>query len=419
MSTRTVLLALGLITTVTPVASGQGSNWPFHGFAQVNWSVRTTGADQEGLLSDDFLLGEERLQLELEQFSANGTAGFLAKVDLFYDGLSGLADLEVREGYVDFVVRPFTLRLGRQIMTWGVGDLIFISDAFPKDYAAFFSGRPLQYLKVGADALKLDFGSGLVSAELVLIPWFEADRVPTPDRFVLFDPFAGLSRVEQKPASRISAAEVALRAYRRVAGADLSLHAYRGFYGSPAPQPVGEPEPDRIVLRYPRLNIYSASLELAGFKGVISGEVGYYDAREDPGGSDPWIPNSELRALAGYRRQLWPESQLGVQYYIEWMQDYDSYAASFPPGANRRDELRHVATVRFTQQLAYQTWQLGFFVFLGLSEADYLAIPEMRHRVTEELWGALGANLFGGGRQDLFGALDSNDNVYLTFRYSF
>ncbi len=210
-----------------------------------------------------------------------------------------------------------------------------------------------------------------------------------------------------------------MRLYRRLAGADVSLYAYRGFYGSPAPQPVGDPEPDRLLYRFPRLNVYGASLERAGMGGVVSAEVGHYDSREDTGGFSPWVPNPELRALAGYRRQLWPESQLGLQYYVEWMEDYDAYLASLPPGAIRRDELRHVATVRFTQLLAYQTWQLGFFVFVGLSEADYLGIPEIRHRLTEDLWAAVGANVFGGGRQDLFGSLGANDNVYLTVRYGF
>ncbi len=153
--------------------------------------------------------------------------------------------------------------------------------------------------------------------------------------------------------------------------------------------------------------------------GVLSAELGYYDSREDPGGSDPWVPNSEVRALLGYGRQLWPESQLGLQYYAQWMRDHAAYAANLGPGVDERDEVRHVATLRYTQQLAYQTWQLSFFLFLGLSEADYQAIPEIRRRFTEDLWAALGANVFGGGPQDLFGALDANDNVYLTARYGF
>ena len=417
MPSRTALLLLALVRATPATATAQVGDWPVHGFLQTNWSIRTTGVGGDALLAEDFLLGDQRLQLELERYSSDGMAGFLAKVDFFHDALTNRADLEMREAYIDFVLVPVALRLGRQIVTWGVGDLIFINDVFPKDYAAFFSGRPLQYLKVGVDALKLDLMSGLASAEIVVMPTFEPNRLPGPDRFVFFDPFPGLPRVEQRPDLSISNSQVALRVYRRLAESDVSLYAYRGFYLSPAPQPIGEP--DRLLLRFPRLNVYGASLERAGFSGVVSAEVGYYDSREDPGGFDPWIPNSELRALAGYRRQLWPESRLGLQYYVEWMQDYGAYLASLPPRVRPRDELRHVATLRYTQQLAYRTWQLGFFVFLGLSEADYFAIPEILHRVTEDVWVALGANLFGGGRQDLFGAMDANDNVYLTVRYAF
>lgn len=419
MQYRTVLLLLGLVGTTPVAAAAQGSDLPLHGFLQINWAIRTTGVDGDALVSEDYLLGEERLQVELEQYSSAGTAGFLAKIDFFHDALINRADLEVREAYIDLEMDPVALRLGRQIVTWGVGDLIFINDVFPKDYVAFFSGRPLQYLKVGVDALALDLISGLASAEIVLIPAFVPDRLPALDRFILFDPFPGLPRVEQRPDLRLSNAELAFRVYRRLGEADVSLYAYRGFHGSPAPRPLGDPEPDRVLVRFPRLNVYGASLVRAGFSGIVRAEVGYYDSREDPDGSDPWIPNSELRALAGYRRQLWRETQLGLQYYVEWMQDYDAYIASLPPRANQRDELRHVATVSYTQQFAYQTWQLGFFVFLGLSEADYLAIPQILYRVTDDLWVALGANLFGGGRYDLFGAMDANDNVYLTARYGF
>jgi hypothetical protein len=419
MRGRVALLLLGIIAATARAAAAQEADWPFHGFAQVNWSVRTTSAEDERLLSSDFLLGEERLQLELERFSASGTAGFLVKIDFFHDALDKRADLEVREAYVDVAVAPVTLRLGRQIITWGVGDLIFINDVFPKDYTALFSGQPLQYLKVGVDAFKLDFTSGLASAEFVVVPSFEPDRLPGPDRFVLFDPFPGLQPVERRPDLSLSNMELAARLYRRLVGADVSLYAYRGFFGSPVAQPDGELEADQVLLRFPRLNVYGASLQRAGFGGVVSAELGYYDSREDPDGSDPWVPNSEVRALLGYQRQLWAEAQLGLQYYAEWMQDYDAYLTSLDATSELRDEVRHVATLRYTQHLAYQTWQLSVFLFLGLSEADYYAIPEIRHRLTEDLWLALGANVFGGGKRDLFGALEGNDNVYLVARFGF
>jgi len=418
MSHRIAVLLVGLLAT-PPAATAQEPPWPFHGFVQANWSIRTTGVTAEGLLADDFLWGEERLQLELERYSTRGTAGFLVKTDVFHDALRGRADLEMREAYLDVLLSPLGLKFGRQIVTWGVGDLIFITDVFPKDYTAFFSGRPLQYLKIGVDAFKVDVASDIASVEALVIPVFEPDRLPAPDRLVLFDPFPGLPRVEQAPARRLSNAQLAVRVYRRLAGADVALYGYRGFHGAAAPRPEGEPQPDRVLLRFPRLNVYGATLQRAGFGGVVSAEVGYNDSREDRRGSDPWVPNSEIRALVGYQRQLWPESQFGLQYYIEWVQHHGAYRAGLPPGIEPRDEVRQVATLRYTQQLAYQTWQLSFFVFLGLSEADYYAIPEIRHRLTEDLWTAVGANLFGGGAQDLFGALDDNDNVYLMVRYGF
>lgn len=407
-----------ILSGVRP-AAGQDAEWPFHGFVQTNWSVRTTGADAPGLRSGDLLVGEERLQLELERYSSRGEAGFLVKTDLWHDAVSNRADLEVREAYLDLLLGPVGLRAGRQIVTWGVGDLLFVNDVFPKDWGAFFAGRPLQYLKVGVDAVRADLSSAPVSADVVLMPAFEPDRMPSPERFVLPDPFEGLPRTRRLPERRLGNVQVAVRVRRRLAGARVALYGYRGFYGVPADHPQGEPEAERVVLAHPRLDVYGASVRRAGLGGVVSAEAGYYDSREDGAGTDPWIPNSELRALLGYQRQLWSEAQLGLQYYLEAMQDYGAYRRALAPGRRPRDRVRHVATLRYEQPFAYRTWRLSLFLFAGLSEEDYLAIPEVRHKVSETLWAALGANLFGGDRRDTFGAMDENDNLYLTLRYGF
>jgi len=419
LRSRVTLVAVAVWLGALFPAAASAQEWPLHGFAQTNWSVRTTGLSDPRLQSGDYLLGEERLQLELKGYSTSGSAGFLVKTDLFHDALDGRADLEVREAYVDAVIGPVGVRVGRQIITRGIGDLLFVNDVFPKDYTAFFSGRPIQYLKLGLDALKVDLAAGNGGIELVLAPSFEPDRVPGPDRFVLPDPFPDVPRVEERPGLALSDAQAAFRAYASVAGIDVAGYGYRGFYGSASPRPDGGAPATRVLLRFPRLDVYGLSLQRAGIGGVVGAELGYYDSREDAAGSDPWTPNSELRALIGYQTQPWAEASVGVQYYAEWMQHHAAYRESLPEAMTPRDELRQVATLRYTQLLAYQTWQLSLFAFVGLSESDYLMIPEVRHRLTDELWIALGANVFGGGRQDLFGAMDANDNVYVTARYGF
>ena len=45
--------------------------------------------------------------------------------------------------------------IGRQVQTWGTGDLLFLNDLFPKDFQSFFSGRDDEYLKAPGNAIRI------------------------------------------------------------------------------------------------------------------------------------------------------------------------------------------------------------------------------------------------------------------------
>jgi hypothetical protein len=148
----------------------------------------------------DFLVGEERLQLSLSGAIPAGVGGFSAKVDFFHDIVAGTTGLDVREVYLDVGGGKIGARVGRQIITRGTRDLLFINDVFPKDWTALFTGRPLEYLKVGSDALKLTGQLGPFGFEAVAVPFFEPDRLPS-ERFFLYDPFPELTRTSEEPRS--------------------------------------------------------------------------------------------------------------------------------------------------------------------------------------------------------------------------
>jgi hypothetical protein len=301
-----------------------------------------------------------------------------------------------------------------------VGDLLFINDIFPKDYAAFFSGRPLEYLKIGSDAAKMDLFSDLVSAELVVIPFFQPDRLPAPQRFFEFDPFPGLPHTTEEPGAKFRNTELALRLYRDIHGFDTAVYAYRGFWKTPAMRPDDPLSPTQVTLFFPRLAVYGASTQGNAFGGVTSLEAGYYDSLNDRSGNDPAIPNSMVKYLVGYQRQIWSEFTAGVQYYGEYLLNYDAYRDTLPSGFPAQDRQRQVLTVRFTQLLRYQTLRLSLFAFYSPTDKDYYFIPDVRYSFTDALWGAMGANIFGGEKETTpFGQMDKNDNVYVTVRYEF
>jgi len=392
-----------------------------HGFLLGNYTARTADAHPPGEEGGRFLWADERLRLEVSGDTAKGNLSFLFKGDVFHDAVANKLDGVFREAYVDYSHGPLELRLGRQIVTWGVGDLIFINDVFPKDWSAFFCGRPLEYLKVGVDAAKLHVATPAFNAELVVIPFFEPDNLPSPKRFFFFDPFANVSsRLLQEPATTAGNTELALRLYRRVFESDVSLYGYRGYWRQPSFQPDRLPQPTQLRGFYPRLAAYGASAQRNVGAGLLSLEAGYYDSQDDRRGSDPAVPNSQFRLLAGYQRQFGSDFTIGAQYDVEVLKDYAAYKRTLPPGFPLQDRARHLLTVRLTRFLKYQTWKLTFFSFYSPSDQDTLLIPEVWHAFTDQLSLTVGANVFAGRNPTTFlGQFDRNDNLHVILRWEF
>ncbi|MBI2498001.1 MAG: hypothetical protein HYV75_08875, partial [Opitutae bacterium] len=391
---------------------------------QLDYAARpdlTASPDRAGLGRDGFVLGEERLQLKLEARSADGAWAALAKPELYHDAVAERGGTTLREGYLDAVRGAWDVRLGRQIITWGVGDLVFINDVFPKDYAAFFSGRPLEYLKRGVDAIDVNYQSDTLSAELVVVPagLFTPDHLPPRERFSQFDPFPALPRTTDEPAARHSNTEAALRLHATWGETELAVYAYRGFWRAGAFAPDDPAAPTRAIRFFPRLGVLGASARRGGLGGVWSAEIGYYDSRDDPRGDNPAIENSQFRFLIAHQRQLATDFTASIEYYGEWMQDHAAYRRAVPTGFPASRELRDLVGVRLTKLLRYQTLKFSLFTFYSPAAHDFFANPEVSYQFSDRFSATLGGNIFGGPAQTFFGMLGHNDDAYLSARFSF
>ncbi len=396
-------------------------NIEIHGFLMGNYSRRTSSQRPDGKEGDDFLLAEERFRLDVFGWTESIEASIRFKGDLLYDHVAKEFDTDTRELYLDYTTGAFDFRLGRQIVTWGVGDLLFINDVFPKDYVSFFSGRPLEYLKRGVDGLRTRYSSTLINVEFLAIPFFEPNNLPESDRFLLFDPFPEISsRKKEEPNTTFENTQLALRLYRRIKDFDVSAYAYSGFWLTQNMKPDDLTAPTRVITFYPDLSVYGLSAQGSALGGILSFEAGFYQSREDEAGKDPFIRNSQIRSLIGYQRQIWQDFTAGVQYYSEYMLNHDEYVENLPDGAPKLDEYRDIATIRLTQLCLHQTLNLSFFAFYSPIDEDYLIIPEVKYNFTDELSVALGANIFGGPEDTPhFGQFDKNDNIYTVIKYEF
>ena len=388
-----------------------------HGFWELRGGVRTLEDKHQ---SKDATLGETRFQLEPSKVT--DYAELRAKADFLYDAVRERADVDVREFNALLTPAKFLdVKIGRQILTWGTGDYLFINDLFPKDYKSFFLGRNDEYLKAPSDAVKVSAYSDLVNVDLVYTPRFNPDRFIDGERISYFNPQLGrLAGEDAKVRVRtrndwFEDSETALRLSRDIGGYDVALYGYEGFWKDP----VGfDPSSGRAT--FPRLGAYGASARGNVWKGIGHVEAGYYDSRDDGGGRNPFIPNSQLRFLVGYEREVAKDFTVGGQYYLEHMMDYDAYRRSLPAGSPPADENRHVLTLRLTKLAMYQNLRVSLFLFYSPSDNDAYLRPNVHYRINDHWSVEGGANVFvGQSSHTSFGQFRNDTEVYVGVRYSF
>lgn len=148
--------------------------------------------------------------------------------------------------------------------------------------------------------------------------------------------------------------------------------------------------------------------------------MGYYDSRDDQNGENPFIPNSQLRYLAGYEQELAKDFTAGVQHYLEQTLQYGAYRLTLPPGMQAADEFRQVITLGLTKRLLYQNLKLSLFTFYSPSDQDVYIRPNVHYKITDHWSAEGGANIFAGRKDHtFFGQFKNNTNVYSGVRWSF
>ena len=375
-------------------------------------------------------LGEARLQMRVEGSWLPMSLKTAVAADFIFDAIvdeyepnleTGMGAVDLREASIAASPTEWAdLKVGRQVLTWGTGDLLFINDLFPKDWNAFLIGHDMEYLKAPSDAVKLALFSDVANLDIVYTPRFDADRFPDRRRLSSWDPMTQdvvgrdvLVEVDQ-PDRWFRDDEIAARLYRRIGRTEVAAYGYRGYWKSPAGF-----DPMTGEATFPELSVYGASARRPLLGGIANVEGGFYDSRSDRLGTDPMVRNSEGRVLVGYERELVPELTLGLQYYAELMRHYGNHVRSQPEGVALADERRQLVSMRLTWLAMSQSLRASFFGYYSPTDQDAAFFPSVSYAIDDHWKSVVGANLFvGDKRYTFFGQLEDNSSVFTSLRYA-
>ena len=419
-----------LLVLVRPGLAGwfEDADIELHGFGEYRYGERIETQDLEA----DRSLNELRVQGDAAWYHDLFTAQL--KADLLFDEVARERediDLETGEGFFDLrqanlLVSPLSwmdLKIGRQVLTWGTGDLVFINDLFPKDWQSFFLGRNDEYLKAPSDALFVSLFPEGVNIDIAYTPRFDADRHITGERLSYWNGQAVVGQdsvlVTERPDDWFEDDELALRMYRSMGAFELALYGYHGYWKSPGGMDAATGQ-----WLFPGLAVYGISARGPLGSGIAHAEAGYYDSLDDRDGDDPFINNSEARLLVGYEREIAANLTLGVQYYLERMLDHAEHMAALvamaAPTATQREEDRHTVTLRLTWLTLNQNLVLSCFARYSPSDEDGYVKPVATYKISDRWQASLGGNLFFGDATHTFlSQFKDNNNVNGSLRFSF
>jgi len=410
-----------------PASSGYNSVKEFldlTGFVETRLGIRTQNDPHEKNMS----IGEFRLQLETEKefgpFALNVVADFLLDpvLDVYAVDLNkGEGVIDLRQANIAFTPLAFMdVKIGRQILTWGTGDLVFINDLFAKDWNAFLAGRADEYLKAPTDAIKSSLFFDAVNIDFIYVPKFGADRFIDGKRISFFDRSSNSLQgrnnpvVVNRPNDWFEDDELSARFYRSFGVYEAAFYYYNGYWKSPAGLDILSGN-----ATFPELEVFGASLRSPVANGIGNVEAGYYNGANGAA-TNPLIRNSEFRFLAGYEREIATELTASVQYNLERKLDYEDYAHSLPGGALRDDENRHVLTLRLTKLMQQQDLRLSLFNFYSPSDKDGFLRLNASYKFSDSIKIEGGANFFYGKEDHTFFAqFQNNSGVFAAMRYEF
>ncbi len=412
-----VIIYLVIMINVVSYLNNQASafNLPSNltGFIEVSGSHRVVENKAD---KTEWLLGEVRLQLDYIKDTNDFTISL--KPEFLFDGTDRQFHFDFREAYILLPLDYMDIKLGRQIITWGTGDFVFLNDVFPKDWQSFFLGRDDEYLKKPANAIRWTIFFDKFSFDVAWLPFFTVDQFISGERLSYYDPFTGTISGPLRPEidpdyprTRIKNGEVAGRISGTVGSWELALYGYRGRWGIPKGFDPNSQKPF-----FPRLEVWGSSVRGPVFGGIVNAEVAWYRSLDDLNGSNPYVPNSEIRWLLGYSHEIASDQSIGLQGYVEHLLDFSEYERS----GGRRDRDRLWLTLRYTGLFLQQNLTLSFFGFFAPIENDLYWRPKIAYKYSDNVTLTLGANIFLGSKSDtFFGQFEENTNVYARMRYFF
>ena len=331
-----------------------------------------------------------------------------------------LAEVNLREAYINAYVGKFDFRVGHQIVVWGRADGFNPTDnVSPKNMLVRSPNEDDK--REGSFVVRSFFNLTPLRFEGIWVPAFFSSVLPLqaislPEGISITDP--------DYPDANLKNGAYAIRLNLELPSLDCSISYFNGFNPLPGVD-MGTPyftmsglEMSLIPKAY-RMNIFGADFSTTLGSFGLRGEFAYREPHKDFM-SFVHIPNPELQYVFGFDKEI-GDFSLICQYVGKYVRDFEDLSAPVNPLelpeyevrlknrmlSSQLDELNHAVSFRPAFKLMHETLNLELLGLYNFTTEEYLCRPKVSYDIADELDFAIGGEIYAGPDGTLFGEMDN------------
>jgi hypothetical protein len=331
--------------------------------------------------------------------------------------------LRIREAYVNLYWGNLDLRMGEQIVVWGRAD----------GYNPTNNITPQDMLVRSADDDDRRLSNFMIRSfyylsplriELIWSPVYAASVLPVH----LFQLPESVTLTEmQQPDPTFNHGSMAVKLHIELPSADGSISYMRGYMPLPGIDAKafidenGQVSVQVMPTPY-RMQVLGADFSTTSGSFGIRGELAYR-VPEDSRNKPLYIPNSDIQWIIGGDR-TWGDFSLIFQYIGKYVFDFQPliFTGSATDEIQQKnrfismqtEQIIHGFTLRPALSLFHETMTLEALCLSTWTTDEYYIRPKITWLITDEFSCSMGADLYIGPDQSLFGLIDRTLNSFFT-----
>lgn len=381
------------------------------GFLDTYHAARTEGK-ADWMASRTRARGEVKLE--------KGAASLFVSMNATYNAiLKDRTGLELREAYLAYAKGNLDLRVGRQIVVWGVADALRLTDCVsPCDYTEFLA-QDYDDIRMPVNALRTRYTWRSVTFEAICNPVADFFILPT-DRhnpWALTLPSAPLPYTidleSGKPEKRLRNMEYGGRITTNLSGIDFSLSVLRTWNKMPALSLTVSDNGKSLLVKgeYRRMTMLGADCSLPVGQFVLRGEAAcYFDEAQSRGVGKDVVCRNTYNILAGVDWYPGNDWNFSAQYCHK-------YTAGNLDGLS---VYRHaaLATARISKELMRNSLKLSTFAYVDVSNGGVFNRFSASYALNDQIELTAGYDFFHADKGK-FAMYKQNSEVWVKAKYSF